>query len=251
MVDYEDCGGEFQGQQQVEVQEQVQYLEFLVQWVEQVVFVLDGFDLDWFVWIVFQFIVQFVDVDVDVVVQVVEIDVVDLVEDFVVGKYFFCLVGQQLEQFEFYCGQFDVEVFEFCFVLLLVDVQFVECQVFWGCGKGCVLVYQGVQVGEQYWWFDWFDYVVVGVGFQVEDVIEIVFLGGEYEDWQVCDLVDFLVYLQIILFGEYEVENYYLWFEVEEGGECGIIVMYLVYFEIMLGKEIGDQVGEFLVVFDE
>ena len=110
--------------------------------------------------------------------------------------------------------------------------------------------HQGAQAGEQHRWLDRLDHVVVGAGLQAEDVIEIVLLGGEYEDRQVRDPADLPAHLQTILSGEHEVENHHLRLEVEEGGERGITAMHLAHFETMLGKETGDQAGELLVVFD-
>ncbi len=120
-----------------------------------------------------------------------------------------------------------------------------------GRREGRVPAHQGAQAGEQHRWLDRLDHVVVGAGLQAEDVIEIVLLGGEYEDRQVRDPADLPAHLQTILSGEHEVENHHLRLEVEEGGERGITAMHLAHFETMLGKETGDQAGELLVVFDE
>lgn len=110
---------------------------------------------------------------------------------------------------------------------------------------------QGAQAGEQDGRLDGLDHVVVGAGFEAEDVVEVAFLGGEHEDRRIGDAADFAAHVQAALAGEHEVEHHRLGAEFDEGVQGGVATVHLAYLEAVFGEVEGHQAGELLIVLDQ
>lgn len=66
------------------------------------------------------------------------------------------------------------------FVCVDVDGQIVDLQLFVGCLGSWLQV--GVDVCDEFFWVEGFDYVVVGVDFEIFDYVGCVVVCCEYDD---------------------------------------------------------------------
>lgn len=110
---------------------------------------------------------------------------------------------------------------------------------------------QGAQTGEQHRGLDRFDHVVVGTGFQAEDVIEVVFLGSEDDDGRVGYAADFAAHMQAALARQHQVEHDDFRFELKESGHRQVATVHLADLKAVLGQEMRNQPGELLVIFHQ
>lgn len=136
----------------------------------------DGFDGVFGV----EFVVQVFDEYFEYVGIVVEVLLIDVFGQVGFGDQFVGMQYQVFEYFVFVVGEVDWFVFD-CYCLCGgVQFDWVVCQYWFGLVVG--VMYQCVDVCQQFFDVEWFDQIVVGVVFEVFYFVLLVVVGGQDED---------------------------------------------------------------------
>lgn len=85
---------------------------------------------------------------------------------------------------------------------------------------------QGFDLCCQFGYVEGFGQVVVGVYFQIQYLVQFVVFGGQYQYWYIVWVgVNFLVYCQVIQFGQYQIQDYQINFVLVELFQFQIFVI--------------------------
>lgn len=108
----------------------------------------------------------------------------------------------------------------------------------------------GMDMGSDFVWCVGFGDVVVGIEFQIDDVVGVIVFGGQYYDWYVVFGVDVVQGVDI-------VQVWYYYVQYGDGvlvGECfggiGFVVMGDVDFEFFLFQVFFEYFDELYVIVD-
>lgn len=115
-----------------------------------------------------------------------------------------------------------------------------------------VVVYYCVDVCFEFGWFEWFEYVVVGVGVQVLDLVVQFVVCGQYDyGCVVVGLVEVCEQCYFVDVWQVEVEDYEFVVVLCQCLFGKDVVMYYVDGEVSLFEVVLDIVCDGVVVFDQ
>ncbi|MNP39334.1 hypothetical protein D3C76_1329070 [compost metagenome] len=110
---------------------------------------------------------------------------------------------------------------------------------------------QRPQAGQEYRRLDGFDHVVVGTGFQAEDMVHVIFLGRQNHDRRISNVANPAAHLQPTLPRQHQVEHHHFGLECQKRRQRQVASVLDTHLEAMLREKLRDQSGEPFVILHQ